>query len=198
MGLRFRAVRLALLVAGTLVIAMIAGVPRAQAAAPTCFNVSVLSPTPFLGNDGELVQLSDGTIWQVKYEYQYMYQYYPSAVICPAAGRLIVDGQSLNVELIGTSNRGGAVLASPARAITVVFIESGCDYFIADGPRGLYLLEWYRGRVPEVGDAIIGEIGGYGFKDVFYPGANSAGRVYVEDYLLSDARAVEKYAEKCG
>ena len=78
----------------------------------------------------------------------------------------------------------------------VVFRKRGCDYFIADGPRGLYILEWYGGYDPDRGDGIFGEIDGFGFKDVLYTGGRD-GRVYVEDYLLSKERAVEKLAEKC-
>ena len=43
---------------------------------------------------------------------------------------------------------------------------------------------------------IIGPINTYGFADVCYPG-HGEGRVYVDDYLLSSARAVEKLADKC-
>ena len=59
-----------------------------------------------------------------------------------------------------------------------------------------YLLEWYGGHVPSEGDVIIGPINTYGFADVCYPG-HGEGRVYVDDYLLSSARAVEKLADKC-
>ena len=41
----------------------------------------------------------------------------------------------------------------------VVKTFSGCDYFIADGPRGLYVLEWYGGYDPSEGDTISGDIG---------------------------------------
>ena len=58
---------------------------------------------------------------------------------------------------------------------------SGCDYFVADGPTGYYVLEWYGGHDPDEGDQIAGTISGYGFKDVFYLNSNSKGRVWVED-----------------
>src|SRR5204862_2748516 len=51
----------------------------------------------------------------------------------------------------------------------VVIKKSGCgDYFVADGPSGHYLLEWYGGHSPATGDVIIGQINSYGFKDVCY------------------------------
>jgi hypothetical protein len=79
----------------------------------------------------------------------------------------------------------------------VILLKSGCgDYFLADGPSGIYLLEWYGGYSPSEGDVIIGPINSYGFKDVCYPG-NGNGRVWVDDYLLSNTSALEKYDEKC-
>ena len=82
--------------------------------------------------------------------------------------------------------------------IVVVAVRSGCrDHFVADGPQGYYLLEWYGGYSPSEGDVIIGDLGAYGFKDVFYPGNGSKGRLYVDDYLLSRSSAVEKYGAKC-
>lgn len=80
---------------------------------------------------------------------------------------------------------------------TVILKVRGCDYFLADGLRGIYLLEWYGGYDPNRGDTIIGEIGSYGFKTVFYLGKDREGRVYVEDYDLSKSDALEKLAEKC-
>ena len=76
-------------------------------------------------------------------------------------------------------------------------MASGCDYFIADGPQGYYLLEWYGGHSPSRGDTIAGKLGSYGFKDIYYVNARSNGRVWVDDYLLSRDRAAEKYREKC-
>ena len=52
----------------------------------------------------------------------------------------------------------------------VIIRHSGCgDYFVADGPHGHYLLEWYGGHVPSKGDVIVGPINSYGFQDVCYP-----------------------------
>jgi hypothetical protein len=79
----------------------------------------------------------------------------------------------------------------------VVYYKPSCDYFIADGQRGLYLLEWYGGYDPSEGDIIVGEIGSYGFKDVYYPRQDREGRVYVDDYFLSKDNAIEKWAKKC-
>ena len=51
----------------------------------------------------------------MKYEYEYLYEYYPSVIICPSSGILVVDGKALNVERLtagsapgGVSTQGGA------------------------------------------------------------------------------------------
>ena len=71
-----------------------------------------------------------------------------------------------------------------------------CDYFIADGPSGLYVLEWYGGYDPDEGDTIFGDIGSYGFADVLYNGSYE-GRVYVEDYLESSSAALDEIRDHC-
>lgn len=164
------------------------------ALAAECYQSSIVSPTPFMGNDDEVFKLSDGSFWQVKYEYEYLYEYYPTVVICPTRGTLLVSGKSLNVVPIRSTATSGA---RPANAITVVYRRAGCDYFIADGPQGYYVLEWYGGHDPDVGDALVGYESGYGFKDVVYINNGSEGRVYAEDYLVSKVRAAEILADKC-
>lgn len=85
-----------------------------------------------------------------------------------------------------------------AEKAEVVLYKSGCrSYFIAAGPHGFYLLEWYGGYDPSKGDVIVGEIASYGFKDVYYPKQDREGRIYVDDYSLSKDRVLEKYSEKC-
>lgn len=85
-----------------------------------------------------------------------------------------------------------------AEKAEVVLYKSGCrSYFIADGPNGYYLLEWYGGYDPSKGDIIVGEIASYGFKNVYYPKQDQEGRIYVDDYSLSKDRVLEKYREKC-
>lgn len=85
---------------------------------------------------------------------------------------------------------------SADKAIVVTY-PSGCDYFIADGSGGLYLLEWFGGYDPSEGDQIIGDIGSYGMKDVYYPNRDREGRVWVEGFLLSEDSAIEQYRDHC-
>jgi hypothetical protein len=72
--------------------------------AGSCYEASIVSPTPFMGNNGEILKLSDGSVWEVQLEYQYLYEYYPSVIICPDKSRLIIKEKSLNVALISKGN----------------------------------------------------------------------------------------------
>lgn len=87
-----------------------------RAGAQNCYESSILSPSPFMGNNGEIFKLADGTVWEVKYEYEYMYEYYPSVTICPTRGKLIVGKKSLSVQLV--SGRREQRASSPSAAST--------------------------------------------------------------------------------
>ncbi len=170
--------------------------------ASDCRETQIKAPSPFQGNNDELVVLTDGTIWQIKYEYNYMYEYYPDAIICPSARKLIVNGKSLNVIPLSNSDQTNSASVRDSQKtttadITVVFTKPGCDYFIADGIQGFYLLEWYGGHDPDVGDVIVAKLGSYGFKDVYYSKPGADGRVYVDDYLLSQSSVVDQFRQKC-
>ena len=40
----------------------------------------------------ELIQFADGTIWQeVSYQYLYLYEYYPTVIVCPSEGKIILN-----------------------------------------------------------------------------------------------------------
>jgi hypothetical protein len=173
------------------------------ASGQACYASSIMAPAPFLGNHEEVFKLADGSFWQVQYEYSYLYAYYPAVIVCPGAGKLSIDGKTLNVrkmsgERAAPGNSNGQRKSSPApiQGVTIVYTKSGCDYKIADGPSGYYLVEWYGGYDADDGDVILGDLRGYGFKDVMY-GNGQSGRIYVDDYALSKDSVVEKYREKC-
>ena len=71
--------------------------------AQDCYQSSIVSPYPFMGNDGEIFKLADGSKWKVKQHriYLFMYEYYPKVLICPSEGQLLVDGEILFVEKMG-------------------------------------------------------------------------------------------------
>ena len=72
--------------------------------ANTCYESTIRTPAPFMGNNDEVFVLTDGTVWQVKFEYEYLYAYYPNVIICPDTGKLIVldegEQHALDVERI--------------------------------------------------------------------------------------------------
>lgn len=84
------------------------------ASAQSCYESSIVSPTPFMGNDSEVFKLADGSIWEVKYEYEYMYEYTRDVVVCPNKGKLIVGGKQLNVQLL---SRGRVQPARPKQLV---------------------------------------------------------------------------------
>jgi len=71
------------------------------AMAQECYESTILTPSPFMGNNGEIFKLADGSLWEVKYEYEYLYEYYPNVIICPSRGKLVINGKTLNVEQVG-------------------------------------------------------------------------------------------------
>ena len=77
------------------------------ARAQDCYEGTVRSPSPFLGNHQEVFRLDDGTVWEVQYEYEYLYEYYPTVVVCPARGTLIINGKRLSVRQLGGSPISG-------------------------------------------------------------------------------------------
>jgi hypothetical protein len=178
--------------------------------AQACFKTSVISPSPFLGNHGEIFKVANGSVYEVVGSYEYLYAYSPQVVICPGQGKMLVEEKTIGVHPIKVTGikaktdtsppqkgkKREAIQSSSDAEIQVVLRARGCDYFIAEAPQGYLLLEWYGGHDPDKGDGILGEIRGYGFKDVLYAGGQE-GRVYVDDYMLSKERALEKFSDKC-
>src|SRR5437762_14315072 len=72
--------------------------------AQSCYETTVQSPIPFMGNNGELVKLADGSLWAVQHAYEYLYEYYPSVIICPKSGKLIVKNKSINVQPVSSAS----------------------------------------------------------------------------------------------
>jgi hypothetical protein len=66
-----------------------------------CYQSNIVRPSPFLGNGGELIQLSDGSIWQENsYQYLYLYEYSPSVYICPSTGKMILKSKTFSVSRV--------------------------------------------------------------------------------------------------
>jgi hypothetical protein len=69
-----------------------------------------------MGNNDEIFKLADGSVWQVKYEYEYMYDYYPSVIICPGLGKLIVGKKTLNIMHISGGKQASVPQKSHAQS----------------------------------------------------------------------------------
>jgi len=104
-----------------------------DASAQDCHQSSIFSPSPFLGNNDEIFKLADGSLWQVKYEYQYLYAYSPSVTICPGRGKLIIGGKSLNVRLVsGSPNQSSSKRSASETSIAEVS-NDGSIVRLSDG-----------------------------------------------------------------
>lgn len=106
----------------TVILSSVSSVTFAQA----CYESSIVSPTPFMGNHGEVFRLADGSLWQIEYEYEYLYEYYPSVVVCPSRGKLVVRSKTLTISQVAP----GAVAPPQARRGLPAgsqFIESRID-----------------------------------------------------------------------
>jgi hypothetical protein len=164
-------------------VAILLSLASAVVSAQTCFRTSVMAPSPLMGNHGEIFRTIGGTLFEVVGSYEYLYAYYPEVTICPVIGKMLVEGKTVGIRAVGggTPNPPQPIPApgdapsktSPSKRsrsgdapIEIVLRVSGCDYFVADGPNGYYILEWYGGYDPGKGDGIYGEIRSYGFKNI--------------------------------
>lgn len=80
---------------------------------------------------------------------------------------------------------------------TVVFRKSGCDYMILENNRGYIVAEWMGGNDPDQGDNIGGNLNSYGTKEFYNLSRNSKTKLWIDDYMLSKDRALEKISDKC-
>ena len=92
------------------------------------YESTIQSPTPFMGNDGEVFKLLDGSVWEVKYEYEYMYEYYPRVVAFPSKGKILVNGKMLNVmQLSGPRIAKAGTNSRPNESVIESVIVSDFD-----------------------------------------------------------------------
>lgn len=76
---------------------------------------------------------------------------------------------------------------------------SGCDYYAIEDNYGDYTIaEWYGGITPYAGDVVAGDLHSYGFKDIYNITRDRSSRAWLDDWLLSEERAMEKLVDKCG
>ena len=107
-----------------------------NALAQSCYETTVQSPAPFMGNNGEIVKLADGSLWEVTFAYEYLYEYYPSVIICPKSGKLMVKNKSIDVQPISSgSSAGGHGQPTIESTIISTFegLNAGNIYKLANG-----------------------------------------------------------------
>jgi len=92
--------------------------------------------------------------------------------------------------------RPAASNAVDGKVGVVVYKKGSGGWFIVESRKGFAVLEWYGGYYPDVGDVIVGEFERYGMKTVRIKGKDRETRIWVEDFSLSQDRAVEIYREK--
>ena len=71
-----------------------------------CYESTITKPSPFMGNHGETFTLSDGTVWEVQYEYEYLYEYRPEVVVCPDKGYLMIEGDRIDIRQVAQRSAG--------------------------------------------------------------------------------------------
>ncbi len=121
------------------------------ASAQNCYQSTVLSPLPFMGNNGEIFKLSDGSVWEVKYEYEYMYEYSPSVIICPSRGKLLVGKKSLSVQSIsGPAKRQSSSSSATAGGKWEVFEETSLQGSISGTVQMGRIFKTTSGNIYEV------------------------------------------------
>ena len=94
----------------------------------------------------------------------------------------------------------GMAAATTAHASSVksVIVYKACgSRYVAENTMGYVLIEWFGGVSPNKGDLIIGDINGFGFKDVYDLTQDNDLRVWVDDYMLSRQRVIDKVVAKC-
>ncbi len=140
-----------------------------------------MSPTPFMGNNGEVFKLADGSVWEVKYEYEYLYEYYPKVTICPNRGVLLLGNKTLRVQKVAStpvrsdpqvapvqSSRGDGVPVPMTRPAYVTKIESESDR----------ILRLANGAIVEITAGSLGSLGVR--KDAVLLTSGSNCRVWIE------------------
>src|SRR5262245_26997272 len=115
----------------------------------------------------------------------------PDTTRCRSANHRV--GITLTVLVVVLSLVGTALGAKGVVAVR----KRGCDYFLVEATNGFALLEWFGGTDPDLGDKVVGEFESFGMKNIYDPTSDAEGRVWVEDYGLSEDRAIEQLRRRC-
>ncbi|MCU1285301.1 MAG: hypothetical protein JWO13_1651 [Acidobacteriales bacterium] len=72
------------------------------------------------------------------------------------------------------------------------------DYYVIECRLGCTILEWFGGALLSEGSVIKGELESFGMKSVIQVANGNETKVWVEDFLLDEAEALEKTRELSG
>jgi hypothetical protein len=89
------------------------------------------------------------------------------------------------------------VASAKAETGVVALRVSGCDYYLIETNQGYTVVEWYGGHDPSRGEPVIGSFNSYGMKTIFFGQGREEGRVWIDDYWLSEDDALEKISDQC-
>ncbi|HBZ57877.1 MAG TPA: hypothetical protein DEO49_01825 [Sutterella sp.] len=92
------------------------------------------------------------------------------------------------------------LLASPVSVAAkgeVVYIETGCDYYILQSSDGFALVEHAEGPTPSADDVIVGDFESYGKKQLFNRTSRERIEGWVVDFWLAQDEAMQMYLEQC-
>jgi len=128
-----------------IVVAVVLVLITSMVSAQECYESSIVSPSPFMGNNGEIFKLVDGSLWEVKYEYEYLYEYFPSVIICPSRGKLAIKGKTLNVEQVGGRKSSAKSKSKQAPSSEAIESQISGDFEGWEGETIVKLMcEWGR------------------------------------------------------
>ena len=138
------------------------------------YKAQIMKPTPFMGNNGEVFKLNDGSLWEVQYSYEYMYAYYPEILISYSRGEMIVNGKKINVKSLSSNTRPAV---KPQNEKPIINQNGKNGYFTKIDNDDGDILKLRNGGVVE----IISFIGIIGFnKDAILYRENNNWKLWIE------------------
>lgn len=115
-----------------------------------------------MGTDGEIVRLIDGSVWEVKFEYQYLYAYNARVAVCPDKGTLVIGDKTLRVERVRSAavrpreQQAPAQSSQPARTAAP---RSGSAYVSKIETESDDIVRLVNGAIVEVTSGSLGSVG---------------------------------------
>lgn len=89
-----------------------------------------------MGNHGEIIKIGDGSLWEIKNAYEYLYEYSPLVIICPAKGKLLIKDKSIDVQAVSSPTstvKGGQGVIESTIVSKFTGLKAGNVYKLANG-----------------------------------------------------------------